>query len=727
MSEEYKISLGAVLDDSALSSLQSQINGMKLEPIKLQINSKAVDDKIANIKQQIQELSKITINLGAGKSPTGNATIKQQTVAYKQLLSIASQIDKLTLKTGGMKIAGLDSATVNKSQTELQSLRAEYERLYSVLSTGDLSKVNLKTFNSDCAIAKNRLATLETQLVSAQSKLQSDIKLKIDNGTLANQISQVENQFRSLKVQSNEVSQHIQQLRTLLSNMDGSDDIESVVADYKNFENTLTTVNNLVRELQREQNKKNSMIDLKQSRVALSSEIDVWLTNNSAAAKEFGGRLQMIKAQIATADKVSLNHLKSQFQEITRQAQIAGVATQSMGDKFKAQMSKLGTYFSAQFVILKAIQSVKNAVNDVIELDTSLVDLQKTANATGKQLQNFYFEANDNAKSLGATTKEIIQNAADWSRLGYSLDDSQKMSKVSSIFAAISPDLEIDSATDGLVSAMKAFNIEADDALDGIASKINIIGNTQAVSNGNIVDFITRSSAAMANANNTLDETIALGTAATEITRDAANVGTMMKTISMRIRGYDEETEEYIGGIEELSGDIADLTKTASKSGGISLFTDENKTEYKSTIQLLREINEVWDEMTDKQQAELTEKLGGKRGGQIISSLMTNWSTVESSLNSMANSSGSAMKEMDIITESLDYKLNALKETAVGISQNLFQRQDVGSVVDMFTGLLNVLDFATERLGLFGTVFTGVMTTLAIKKVGRDKMFSLYI
>lgn len=73
----------------------------------------------------------------------------------------------------------------------------------------------------------------------------------------------------------------------------------------------------------------------------------------------------------------------------------------------------------------------------------------------------------------------------------------------------------------------------------------------------------------------------------------------------MRLRGYDEETEEYIGGVEELSGDIADLTKTASSPGGISLFTDENKTEYKSTIQILRDISEIYDELTDKQQAKL--------------------------------------------------------------------------------------------------------------------------
>lgn len=70
-----------------------------------------------------------------------------------------------------------------------------------------------------------------------------------------------------------------------------------------------------------------------------------------------------------------------------------------------------------------------------------------------------------------------------------------------------------------------------------MASKINAVGNSQALNNADIVDFLTRSSSAMAEANNSLEETIALGTAATEITRDASSVGNAMKTVSMRLRG----------------------------------------------------------------------------------------------------------------------------------------------------------------------------------------------
>lgn len=185
--------------------------------------------------------------------------------------------------------------------------------------------------------------------------------------------------------------------------------------------------------------------------------------------------------------------------------------------------------------------------------------------------------------------------------------------------------------------------------------------------------------------------------------------------MSMRIRGYDEETEEYVGGIEELSGEIADLTKTASKPGGISLFTDDSKTEFKSTTQLLRDISEIYDELTDKQQADLLEKLAGKRQGQVVAAILSNFGAVEKSLATMADSAGGAMREMEIIEESLEFKLNALKETSTGVFQNLFAKEDMIVVIELLTKLMEVLDFLTEKLGLFGTALTGIAIYAFVK------------
>lgn len=119
---------------------------------------------------------------------------------------------------------------------------------------------------------------------------------------------------------------------------------------------------------------------------------------------------------------------------------------------------------------------------------------------------------------------------------GYSSKEAAtEMAALSSQFAMISPGMDISTATDGLVSIMKAFDVGPNDVLDEIMSKINIVGNTAATSNEEIVEMMQRSSSAMAEANNSLEETIALLTSAVEITRNAETTGTAFRTISMRV------------------------------------------------------------------------------------------------------------------------------------------------------------------------------------------------
>lgn len=189
----------------------------------------------------------------------------------------------------------------------------------------------------------------------------------------------------------------------------------------------------------------------------------------------------------------------------------------------------------------------------------------------------------------------------------------------------------------------------------------------------------------------------------------------------MRIRGYDEETEEYIGGVEELSGTIADLTKTASTPGGISLFSDDAKTEYKSTRELFDDISKIYQELNDKQQAGLLEALAGKRQGQIVASILNNYEAVTSSLDSMANSAGNADAEMAVAMDSIEYKANRLKETGTGIAQNLFKREDMKAIIDGLASFMEMLDKVTEKIGLFGTIGLGAGLFAGFKNVGKRR------
>ena len=178
---------------------------------------------------------------------------------------------------------------------------------------------------------------------------------------------------------------------------------------------------------------------------------------------------------------------------------------------------------------------------------------------------------------------------------------------------------------------------------------------------------------------------------------------TAFKTLSMRIRGYDEETEELSDDLKNISGDIADLTKTASTPGGISLFTDETKETYKSTYQILKEISDIYDELSDKNRAELLEKLAGKRGGQVVAGLLSNFDAAEKALREMEGAAGSADAEMSIVEESIDFKLNKLQQTWVGTIQNIVDRGDLGTAIDGFTKLSEAIGWVIDKFGVLET------------------------
>lgn len=436
-------------------------------------------------------------------------------------------------------------------------------------------------------------------------------------------------------------------------------------------------------------------------------------------------QLNQLKVSLGRVNsQADFSKWKAQLSTFRAEVKAAGKDTLSFGDVLKNNLSKVSQWIGATTIIFKTWQTIRDGFDAVKELDNALIDLKKTTHATEEQYRSFYYTANQTAKELGASTKDIIQQTSDWARLGYSLDDATTLSRNSAIFSAVSEDLDLTEATDGLVSMLKAFKeLDADDSLDGIISKINEVGNNFAVSNADIVEALTRSSSAMAAANSTFEQTVALATAATEITRDASQVGNALKTISMRIRGYDEETETFSDDLKTITGDIADMTKVASNNKqGISLFEADDPNTYRAPYEILKDIADIWDEISDKNQAQLLEKLFGKHRAQVGAAIISNFKQAEKAMDAMAGSAGSASKELARAQDSIVFKLNALKETWVGVAQNLYDTRTIKNVIDLLTDMSGVIQTITKSLGTLGTVSAGVLGVQFIRSVGRPKM-----
>ena len=683
---------------------------------------------------------KVDVDLNTGNVNINNliSQIKSQFQSVGQSAgtnlanSINSSLGKINVQNTATQIANLKRTlgSMNFNTTSIDTITKNLQNL-DLEVTKVTTKMNGKNLNVrvDGIDQMGRAVSVLQEFDSATGKVRQasqtvaqsvkQMFTDADASKLSASISTLDANFVKLK---GSVSQESTALAKLKQDLAGIKNIKGLENQQREFERITAEVNRLSTAYKSAKAEAASVAATQQlltGKNVLGNQIETWMNRNTKAAKIYGAQLEALKTQLQSVQNGNqLNAVSNQFKEIQSAAAASGNLGKSVIGQLVGNITKLSPLFGMSYMVSTGIRSIKNAVSSVYDLDTALVDLQKTTTMNSTDLESFYSEANNVAKDMGVSTKEIIDQASAWSRLGYSSKDaSETMAKLSSQFASISPGMDVDKATNGLVSIMKAYDIDPDNVLDGIMSKINIIGNTAATSNDEIVTGLEKSSAAMALMGSSLEENIALFTAGQEIIQNDSQVGNALRSISMRIRGYDEETEELSDDLVNIKGEVVDLTKTADNPNGISLFTDANQTEYKDIYEYLGEISDIYDDLSAKNQQSLIEKLFGKNRASVGAAIIKNFDAARKAMDNMTNSAGNADKEMDTIKQSLEYKVNALKETGVGIAQNLFQRDDMKTFVGGLTNVLEVVDKLTEKLGLFKTAAIGGGLIVGIKSI----------
>lgn len=338
-------------------------------------------------------------------------------------------------------------------------------------------------------------------------------------------------------------------------------------------------------------------------------------TNYSKEAK-LG--LRALRDELESANPRNLKEITSEIINIENAEIRAGRAGRSFFDTLKnSGFHQIAAQMAGMFGLYDVINIGRQAISTIVDLDDALLDLKKTTSMSSTELKNFYYSANDVAKQMGVTTKSIIEQASAWSRLGYSSNEqATEMAKLSSKFASISPGMDTDQAQEGMVSIMKAWQINPEDVEKEILDPINQLGNKFAESNDDIVEGMKRSAAALAAVGTDYKDAYSLFTGVQEVLQNSEVAGRALRSISMRIRGYDENSEDGFeqtdDELKNITGDLIDLTKTAQHAQGVSIFKEGSTTEFKSLVDYFGEIHDIWDEMSQKQQNDFLQKAFGK-------------------------------------------------------------------------------------------------------------------
>ena len=728
---EYKISLGVDVDTSGI---QEQINSdvrSKIKPIKIDIDLNHTNKQIDTIKSQIQSLNKIKVNLGAGSGKNGiKGSVNDMNWAYRQMLDIQKKANSLSLK-----INGLDTS---KNVNELKELSLQFSRLRSDYDTlkrtfgGQLSTAQWGNLQAEVDETSAKLAAMDAKLADTKSNLANGIKLKLADGTFKNDISNIESKFNKLSNQTEGLQSGIDGVKRALTDMSNAaktGNVEKLISANENYEQSLKNVYNQLQINARIEKDAALAQKLDDNRNAFMSNIDAWLTKNSAATKKFGAQMLELKAQAKSCDQVTLNHLRTEFKRLDKEAEAAGLKMQTFGDRLKSQFSRYSQYFSVASLMIYATQGLKDMFNQVVAIDSAMTELKKVTDETDASYNKFLTNAASRSKEIGTTIDGLVQSTADFARLGYEFKDATGLAEVANIYAVVGDEIEgVEQATESLISTMAAFkdeavNVSNTDFAMGIVDKFNEIGNKFAISSGGIGESLKRSASSLDAANNTIDESIALITAANTVVQNPDKVGNAFKTISMRIRGAKTELEEAGESTDGMVESTATLRQEIMALSGVDIML--NKNTFKSTYQVMDELASKWEDLSDIAQASIIELMAGKHQGNVFSSLMSNFDIAREALEVSANSAGSAMTEHAKWSQSLEARLLKLKAAWQSLSQSFMGSDFLKGALDGIIGLVDGVNKLIDTFGTLPTLLTGLsMFRSAFSNKGIFKTFN---
>ena len=405
----------------------------------------------------------------------------------------------------------------------------------------------------------------------------------------------------------------------------------------------------------------------------------------------------------------------------------AGLEQESFGQKIgRVFKEKLG-YGILAVAALKARQALREIYTNVVDIDTAMTELKKVTNETDQAYKKFLDNASSRAKTLGATLSDTITATADFARLGYSMDEAAKLADSALVYKNVGDGISsITDASESVISTMKAFNVEADKSMT-IVDKFNEVGNNFAISSKGVGDALLNSASALSAANNSLDESIALITAANSVVQSPEKVGTALKTVSMYLRAAKSEAEDAGESTDGMAESVSKLQKELLMltGGKVNIMVDSQN--FKSTYDILKELSKVWSQLSDVNQAAIIEKIGGKRQANVVSAILNNFAIAEDALAAAQQSAGSAMKENEKYLDSINGKISILKASYQELSSNILNSGIVKLVISSVTKVIEALNLIDEKtngiassilvVAASATILTTVLEVVSLKLI----------
>ena len=669
------------------------------------------------ITQTIKDLDTAISKVGDASSL--NSFNDSLRVARSELAKIKSETnasnrnEKVGINISGLqsKIADLQkiSPEIDKFETEINGAKVSVQSLLSDLSKistqSDFSVVSAK-FN-----AFTKAAEASGIAIRDFGNVTDSIAKKANEIQLSTDLTKLETDYKKFGVFSQEVENDIKEAKKAYDSFVNAKGTDRLEAEMNSYTSALAKAKSSWKELSATQ------VSLSQ-RTSQMTSMQEWMRKNKNATKLVGNEVNKLIEECKTCDAVRFNGIKNEFKELQVQAGKAGKLGSGTLEGLIEQGKKFVQWIGVTGMVMRGIQIGKDMIQDVRELDDSLLELTKVSDLSASGLEKVTEQAYKLGERVARTGKEVIDATTEFKRAGFDMQQSMDMAESAMVMTNVAENITDTADAAGiLISVLKGFNMDASETMT-IVDKINQVSNTSPIGFDNIAEGLERTAGTMAQSGNTIDQTIGLITAGYAQLRNVEKVSTGLVTISARLRGVDEEGETIDGLSAKLQEDFGKIGVAIENADG----------SLRSIYEIAQDYSKVLPTLSDKQKQYYAELAAGKRQVTVWNAITQQFQDAEYAVNQSINSQNSALDENQKKLDSIGGHVKSFESAMEHLSSTVIESDLIKFFVDLGTTGVKAIDGLVNSLGGLGTIGLLGGAGLGIKNVGGlKKMQSLIV
>lgn len=438
----------------------------------------------------------------------------------------------------------------------------------------------------------------------------------------------------------------------------------------------------------------------------MAKRIDIDVNLRDEKAKEDLQKLQNGKYN------VNLNVNGSGTDKTTQKIQkLANEAknTQSAFDKLK---NTIGGVFSGKSLAftayLTAMNEIRKAANgakaEIKDLDQSITDLSVAMGQGRSAASDYLKQLNQQAQSIGATTKEVADSADSWLRQGKSTKEAGKLVYDSMMLSKLGQIQSAD-ASKYLTSALNGYKKSASEAID-VVDKLTAVDMQSASDAGGLAESMSKTASAADMAGVSMDKLIGMIASVKEVTQDSdESVGNMFKSVFSRMnqikagKFVDSDTGESLNDTEKVLNKV-----------GIAMRDTNNQ--FISSEKIMDEVGAKWSSFDSTTQRAVATAMAGTYQYNKLIALFNNYPKALDYTKTSAESAGTAIEKFNSsYKESLEAKTNSLQASFESMLMNSDMNKVYAGIIEATNALVKFID----KTGALKGVLSGLAVGGAIK------------